>query len=157
MLPMPFILGSSVAFQKLLAHRYAEVREKVGLLNGRLSNNLNGITTIKSFTAEDYEAKRLEFKSDAYRQSNAKAIDLSAAFIPLIRMFILTAFTVLLVFGGMETVARRLAVGTYSSLVFLVQLLLWPLTGLGDTFDLYQRAMASTNRVMDLLDTPNCL
>jgi ATP-binding cassette subfamily B protein len=38
--------------------------------------------------------------------------------------------------------------------VFLVQLLLWPLTRLGDTFDLYQRAMASTNRVMDLLDTP---
>jgi ATP-binding cassette subfamily B protein len=154
MLPMPFILGGSVAFQKLLAPRYAEVREKVGLLNGRLSNNLSGITTIKSFTAEDYEAKRLEFESNAYRQSNTKAIALSAAFIPLIRMLILTAFTVLLVFGGMEAVAGRLAVGAYSSLVFLVQLLLWPLTRLGDTFDLYQRAMASTNRVMDLLDTP---
>jgi ATP-binding cassette, subfamily B, bacterial len=154
MLPMPFILGGSVAFQKLLAPRYAEVREKVGLLNGRLSNNLSGITTIKSFTAEDYEAKRVESESDDYRQSNAKAIALSAAFIPLIRMFILTAFTVLLVFGGMEAVAGRLAVGAYSSLVFLVQLLLWPLTRLGDTFDLYQRAMASTNRVMDLLDTP---
>ncbi|MEA5550224.1 ABC transporter ATP-binding protein [Anabaena cylindrica UHCC 0172] len=154
MLPMPFILGGSVAFQKLLAPRYAEVREKVGLLNGRLSNNLSGITTIKSFTAEDYEAKRLEFESDAYRQSNAKAIALSAAFIPLIRMLILTAFTVLLVFGGMQAVEGKLAVGAYSSLVFLVQLLLWPLTRLGDTFDLYQRAMASTNRIMELLDTP---
>jgi ATP-binding cassette, subfamily B, bacterial len=151
--PMPFILWGSIAFQKMLAPRYANVREKVGLLNGRLSNNLSGITTIKSFTAEDYEKARLTADSDAYRQSNVKAIALSAAFIPLIRMLILTAFTILLLFGGMEAVAGRMSVGTYSSLVFLVQLLLWPLTRLGDTFDLYQRAMASTNRVMDLLDT----
>jgi ATP-binding cassette subfamily B protein len=153
-LPMPFILGGSVVFQKFLAPLYADVREKVGLLNGRLSNNLSGITTIKSFTAEDYEATRVELESNAYRQSNAKAIALSAAYIPIIRMFILAAFTILLLFGGMEVVGGRLAVGAYSSLVFLVQLLLWPLTRLGDTFDLYQRAMASTNRVMDLLDTP---
>ncbi|MBD2294887.1 ABC transporter ATP-binding protein [Anabaena sphaerica FACHB-251] len=154
MLPMPFILGGSVAFQKLLAPRYADVREKVGLLNGRLSNNLSGITTIKSFTSEDYEAARVEVESNAYRVSNTKAIAFSAAYIPIIRMLILAAFTVLLIFGGMQAVAGKLAVGAYSSLVFLVQLLLWPLTRLGDTFDLYQRAMASTNRVMDLLDTP---
>ncbi|OUL28835.1 ABC transporter ATP-binding protein [Nostoc sp. 106C] len=153
-IPIPFILWGSVAFQKLLAPRYADVREKVGLINGRLSNNLSGITTIKSFTAEDYESARVAVESNAYRQSNVKAIALSAAFIPLIRMLILAAFTVLLLFGGMEAVAGRISVGAYSSLVFLVQLLLWPLTRLGDTFDLYQRAMASTNRIMDLLDTP---
>lgn len=154
MLPMPFILGGSVAFQKLLAPRYAHVREKVGLLNGRLSNNLSGITTIKSFTSEDYEAARVASESNAYRVSNAKAIAFSAAYIPMIRILILAGFTVLLYFGGMQVIAGNLAVGAYSSLVFLVQLLLWPLTRLGDTFDLYQRAMASTNRVMDLLDTP---
>ncbi|WP_353933187.1 ABC transporter ATP-binding protein [Okeanomitos corallinicola TIOX110] len=154
MLPMPFILGGSVAFQKFLAPRYADVREKVGLLNGRLSNNLSGITTIKSFTSEDYEASRVELESDAYRLSNAKAISLSAAYIPIIRTLILAAFTILLVSGGMQVIDGKLAVGAYSSLVFLVQLLLWPLTRLGDTFDLYQRAMASTNRVMNLLDTP---
>lgn len=48
-LSMPFILGGSVVFQKFLAPRHADVREKVGLLNGGLSNNLSGITTIKSF------------------------------------------------------------------------------------------------------------
>ncbi|MDH6056306.1 ABC transporter ATP-binding protein [Umezakia ovalisporum] len=153
-LPMPFILWGSLAFQKLLAPRYADVREKVGLLNGRLSNNLSGMTTIKSFTAEEYEVSRLEKESIAYKQSNSKAIALSAAFIPLIRMLILISFTALLLFGGIEAVAGRISVGTYSVLIFLVQRLLWPLTRLGDTFDLFQRAMASTNRVMNLLDTP---
>jgi ATP-binding cassette subfamily B protein len=154
MLPIPFILWGSVAFQKRLAPRYADVREKVGLLNSRLANNLSGITTIKSFTTEAYELDRLRVESDAYGRSNRRAIALSAAFIPLIRLVILFGFTAILLFGGMSVIEGRLDVGAYSVLVFLTQRLLWPLTRLGQTLDLYQRAMASTQRVMDLLDTP---
>jgi ATP-binding cassette subfamily B protein len=154
MLPMPFILGGSVWFQRLLAPRYAEVREKVSLLNGQLANNLSGITTIKSFTSEAYEAQRIEKESEAYRQSNRRAISLSAAFVPLIRMIILAGFTALLLYGGLEAVNGKMSVGTYSVLIFLIQRLLWPLTRLGETFDQYQRAMASTTRVLNLLDTP---
>jgi ATP-binding cassette, subfamily B, bacterial len=154
MLPMPLIIWGSIAFQTRLAPRYAQVREKVGLLSGRLSNNLSGITTIKSFTAEMHELERLAVDSEAYRQSNQQAIALSAAFVPLIRMVILFGFTATLLFGGMAVVNGKLAVGTYSVLVFITQRLLWPLTRLGETLDQYQRAMASTNRVMNLLDTP---
>ena len=153
MLPMPFILWGSVAFQSLLAPRYAEVREKVSLLNGRLSNNLSGITTIKSFTTEEYEIQRLTLESEAYRQSNRRAIALSAAFVPLIRIIILVGFTATLLYGGLEASRGVISVGTYSVLVFLTQRLLWPLTRLGETLDQYQRAMASTARVMNLLDT----
>lgn len=154
MLPIPFIVWGSIAFQNRLAPLYADVREKVSFLNGQLLNNLSGITTIKSFTSEDYESQRIETQSEAYRQSNRKAIVLSAAFIPLIRIIIFLGFIATLFLGGLEVVAGRLSVGTYSVLVFLTQRLLWPLTRLGDTLDQYQRAMASTNRAMDLLDTP---
>ncbi len=156
-LPMPFIVWGAIAFQKLLAPRYAVVRERVSTLNSRLSNNLAGILTIKSFTAEGYEVARVRDESEAYRLSNRHAIALSAAYIPLIRVLILLAFTATLVYGGLLAVAGTLAVGTYSVLVFLTQRLLWPLTRLGDTLDQYQRAMASTQRVMDLLDTPIAL
>ena len=154
MLPIPLIIWGSIAFQNRLAPLYADVREKVSFLNGQLSNNLSGITTIKSFTSEDYETGRIETQSEAYRQSNRKAIVLSAAFIPLIRIVIFLGFIATLFLGGLEVVAGRLSVGTYSVLVFLTQRLLWPLTRLGDTMDRYQRAMASTNRAMNLLDTP---
>ncbi|MGB3535050.1 MAG: ABC transporter ATP-binding protein [Microcoleaceae cyanobacterium] len=154
MLPMPIIILGSLAYQKRLAPRYADVREKVSLLSGQLSNNLSGITTIKSFVAEGYESNRIQQQSDAYRQSNRKAITLSSAFIPFIRIFILFGFIATLILGGLEAISGRLAVGSYSVLVFTTQRLLWPLTRLGTTFDQYQRAMASTSRVMNLLDTP---
>ncbi|WP_094677048.1 ABC transporter ATP-binding protein [Hydrocoleum sp. CS-953] len=153
-LPMPFIIWGSIWFQKFLAPRYAEVRESVSLLSGQLSNNLSGITTIKSFTAENYEVGRITKESNAYKTSNRRAITFSAAFVPLIRIIIFIGFVATLLLGGLEAVAGRLAVGTYSVMVFLTQRLLWPLTRLGQTLDLYQRSMASTNRVMNLLDTP---
>jgi len=154
MLPMPFILWGSIIFQKKLAPLYADVREKVSLLNGRLSNNISGITTIKSFTTEAFELDRVNLDSHAYRHSNRRAIALSAAFVPLIRIVILIGFSATLLYGGMEAAAGNLSVGTYSVLVFLTQRLLWPLTRLGETLDQYQRAMASVTRVMNLLDTP---
>lgn len=154
MLPMPFIIWGSFNYQKRLEYRYADVRERVSFLNSRLENNLSGINTIKSFTAEAYESVRLAGESEAYRKSNTKAIKLSAAFIPLIRMLVLVGFVALLFWGGMAAYNGKISIGNYSVLIVLVQRMLWPLVELGEIFDKYQRSMASTNRVMDLLDTP---
>ena len=157
MLPMPFIIWGSIRFQRTLAPLYAVVREQVGLLNSQLANNLAGIATIKSFTSESYELERVTLESDRYRVANRDAIAYSSAFVPLIRMLIMGGFIAILISGGQMTIDGRLAVGTYSVLIFITQRLLWPLTSLGDTLDLYQRAMASTDRALDLLDAQELL
>ena len=154
MLPIPFVLWGSIAFQKMLAPRYAEVRDKASLINTRLNNNLSGIATIKSFTAESYERDRVKKESEAYRRSNGKAIALSAAFVPSIRILILIGFTATLFLGGLEVANGNLSAGTYGFIVFIVQRLLWPFTALSELMDEYQRAMASIYRVMNLLETP---
>jgi ATP-binding cassette, subfamily B, bacterial len=154
MLPIPIILWGSLAFQKKLAPRYQAVREKASQVAGQLANNLSGIETIKSFTAEQFESERLAALSDAYRASNREAIRLSSAFSPLIRMVIVVGFTVTLVYGGYLAGEGEMSVGLFSAMVFMIQRLLWPLTALGQTLDLFQRAMASTQRVLTLLHTP---
>ncbi|MFZ4506668.1 MAG: ABC transporter ATP-binding protein [Fimbriimonas sp.] len=151
-LPIPLIIYGSSRYQKLLKPLYSKVREAVAELNSTLHSNLGGITTIKSFTAEDREADRLEKVSNAYRLANAEAIRTSAAFVPLIRMFILTGFTCTLIVGGYLVLNKSLEVGVYSALIFMTQRLLWPMTRLGETFDMYQRAMASTKRIFGLRD-----
>ena len=153
-LPIPIILWGSFRFQSRIGPRYAEVRKEVGLLNALLSNNLSGISTIKSFTSEEMEIARVREASQAYREANKRAIRLSAAFVPLIRMAILVGFTATLLHGGFVTLDGGMAIASYSVMIFMMQRLLWPLTRLGETFDLYQRAMVSTTRVLNLLETP---
>ena len=153
-LPIPVILWGSLRFQRQLAPRYREVRERAGNLAARLSNNLGGMLTIKSFANEAWELEQLREESNAYRHCNRSAIRISAAFIPLIRFAILFAFLAILLIGGLQAWQGVIAVGTYSFLVFITQRLLWPLTTLGRTLDDYQRSMASTHRVLDLIDTP---
>jgi len=153
-LPIPAILWGSLLFQKRLAPRYREVRERASDLNSSLVNNLGGMLTIKSYAAEAWELERIGRQSEAYRSSNRHAIRLSAAFIPLIRFAILFAFVAILVIGGLQAWQGAIAIGSYSFLVFITQRLLWPLTTLGRTLDDYQRAMASTDRVLDLMATP---
>jgi len=152
-LPVPIIVGGSFLYQRRIGVRYTEVRKEVAELNAILNNNLHGITTIKSFTAEDREAERVSEASESYRNANRSAIRLSASFVPLIRMAILFAFTANLLVGGKYALDGKIGIGEYSVIVFITQRLLWPLTRLGETFDLYQRALASTTRVLDLLDT----
>jgi len=153
LLPMPFIIWGSVWFQKKLAPRYKLVRERAGDTSSQLVNNLGGMATIKSFGTEEYENERIAELSKKYREANQHVIRLSAAFVPLIRMLIMAGFIGILIFAGFKTLDGEMEVGLYSVLIFVTQRLLWPLTRLGETFDLYQRAMASTNRVMSLLKT----
>jgi ATP-binding cassette, subfamily B, bacterial len=152
-MPIPAILWGSFLYQRRLEPRYARVRERAAAVNAELSNHLGGIATIKSFTAENDSVDRISSASDEYRDANRAAIRLSSAFSPLIRVVILIGFTATLVWGGFRALDGGLEVGAYSVMVFLTQRLLWPLTRLGETFDLYQRAMASTNRILDVLDT----
>jgi len=129
------------------------VRDQAGLISDRLSNNISGIATIKSFTAEAYERDRVYQESEAYRRGNQRAIALSVAFQPVLRFLILLGFVMTLYLGGREVLQGQFTVGTYGFMVFIVQDLLWPFTELSEIMDEYQRAMASVRRVMGLLDT----
>ncbi len=153
LLPMPVIIFGSLYYQRLLEPLYQRVRAAVGEISRRLSNNLSGIATIKTFGTENFETAQLSGDSDRYRAANRSAIRVSSGFVPLIRMIIVLGFVGIMIFGGQAALDGTLNVGLYSVLIFMTQRLLWPLTRLGQTFDQYQRAMASSARVFGLLDT----
>jgi len=149
-IPIPIIIFGSFKFTSTIASRYERIRESIETLNSNLSNSISGILNVKSFTRESKELDRIETSSNEVKSANYHAIKLSAAFIPIIRVAILFGFTATLLIGGFLALDGEIKVATYSVLLFITQRLLWPLTELGDTFDLYQRAMASFNRIFSL-------
>ncbi|HQW81136.1 MAG TPA: ABC transporter ATP-binding protein [Pseudomonadota bacterium] len=157
LLPIPMILFGAFWFQRRLYPRYVAARDAAAVVSNRLNNNLAGMATIQAYTAEDFEREHVRIASDQFRTRNTEAIRFSAAITPVIRMAILAGFIATLLYGGHLALAGKIGVGSYSALVYLTQRLLWPLTRLADMTDLYQRAMASVNRVMDLLATPTPL
>ena len=152
-LPIPIILIIAFFFQKNLSPRYLAVRNSVGQLNNTIFNNLLGISTIKSFVTETIEANRIKELSLIYRMKNRYAIKLSSAFVPIVRMGVLSGFLGTMIIGSSLALDGIIAVGSYSVLVFLTQRFLWPFTTLGETVDLFERSMASTKRILDLIDT----
>ena len=157
LLPIPIIIWGSFLYQKLISPRYQKVRQAVGELSSRLENNISGILVIKSFTAEQFESKRVEKASLAYQEANFQAIRYSALYVPMIRMAVALGFGGVLLLGSYWVLedAGVLSVGELVLFSMMVQRLLWPLTRLGTTFDEYERAKASAKRTFGLLDTPS--
>ena len=151
--PIPIILFVASFFQKKLSPKYLEVRNAAGSLSSSIFNNLLGIITIKGFTAEQYETQKILRISENYQHKNQSAIRLSSAFIPIVRMGVLTGFIGTMIIGSVYAIKGVIAVGSFSVLVFLTQRFLWPFTRLGETIDLFERSMASTKRILELLKT----
>lgn len=151
-IPIPVIIAGSLLYQQRLEPRYAKVRRAAGTIGDTLTNGLGGIATIKAFSAEAREVERVEAQSEQYQRVNRDAIRLSTAFRPLIRTAVLAGFTMTLFVGGRAALRGELEIGLFSVLVYMTQRLLWPLTDLGETLDLYQRAMASCRRIFGLME-----
>ena len=151
-LPVPIIFLIGLFFQKKLSPKYKSIREKVGLLNSVIVNNLMGIKVIKSFMTFNIEKDNLGAKSKEYQQENINAIAISSAFNPIIRMGVLAGFLGTMLIGSYMALNGTLEVGSYSVLVFLTQRFLWPFTSLSTLIDDFERSMASCNSIFTLLD-----
>ena len=156
-LPVPIILLIAFFFQKNLSPRYLGVRDSAGLLNNTIFNNLIGISTIKSSVSEIVESKRVEILSQNYRLKNKSAIMLSSAFVPIVRMGVLSGFLGTMIVGSYLALNGKIEIGSYSILIFLTQRFLWPFTTLSETVDLFERSMASNKRILDLLSTEHTI
>ncbi len=152
--PIPFIVTGAFYFQHRLQPRFLHVRQMAANIGATLTRNLLGLMTIKTYTTEDYEAKRVEKVSADFQKANYDTIKISSMVTPIIRMFVLTGFLCTMLIGGYLTIQGQMNVGVFSILIFLSQRLLWPFNTLAEITVDYQRVMASTTRVLNLLTWP---
>jgi ATP-binding cassette subfamily B protein len=150
-LPLPFVILSSRYFQKRVVQRFGELGQREGDFSQLLANSLSGVATIKSFTAEDYEATRFRETSDYIIDARKRAFDISASYAGLTRILTSISFTLAIMVGGMLFTDGAINFTVYSLLLFTVPQLTWVISGLDSNYDLYQRTMSAANRLLSLL------
>lgn len=154
LVPIPFIVGVAYYFQQRLAHFYALIRKSTSNLAAHTAYRLEGITTIKSYTTEDYELNLFKQTSKRYKKATHNADQTSAQYIPCIRLAITIGFTLSLVVGGIYTLQGQIPLNWYATLVFLMQKFLWPFALLTSITTAYQESNSSARRILTILNHP---
>lgn len=152
--PIPIIIFVIAKLYKAISPLYANIRQKAGVLSVRTTNGILGFFTIKSLVAEAIEHESLTNDSENFRQACRKAQRVTALIGPIVRLAILFGFLSTMIYGGMLTIEDKIDVGSYSTIIFLSQRILWPFTDLAEIMVDCQKLMAATKRVLQLLHLP---
>ena len=141
-------------FNKRVKGVYKQAREKLGLVNAKLQDNLSGIRVIKAFAREDAEGEAFQAVNHQYLSENLDAIRLRATFFPFVRWIASFGNTITIGYGawlilhGQFTVGGLIAYRGYGRYFF------GPIDDLTQINDTIQRAVAAGNRIFSVLDAP---
>ena len=150
---VPLIALSAILFRKTIRQAYREVRRHLAELNGFLSESISGMRIIQIFNQE--KKKHTEFKeiNGHYKQATLKEITVYAIFRPAMELIYYVALSLIIYFGGKYVLGATIQFGLLFAFVNYVQRFFGPINSLTEKFNIMQSAMASSERIFQLLDT----
>ena len=151
--PLP-LLSLSIFFVNNQVERRAEqIQESQSKLSTFVQEAFSGIRVLKSFNREQESIGRFDLETDEYRRQSLRLTKVQSLFLPLI-MGLIGLSTILTVYAGSAEVIRgNLTFGNVAEFIIYVNLLTWPVTSLGWTTSLVQRAEVSQRRINEFLKT----
>lgn len=152
-LPLPFLSYLIFKVNNLIHKKSDAIQEQLSNLTSFVQESFAGIRVIKSFAAEKSNLHAFESETAMYRTRQLSLAKVDAVFFPL--MVFLTGLSALIAVyaGGMEVFAGKATLGNIAEFIMYVHLLTWPVTSLGYTTSLIQRAAASQQRINEFLET----
>ena len=152
MVPIPFILVSLRLFARYVRPAFRERQQELGELNAILNDNISGIREIKTFTREHIETRRIDGRIDRYRDSLLHALKMMATFQPFIQFTSALGTIILIYFGGKLAFDQVLTVADLVGFFLYLELFYQPLHHLSGAWEQIQEALASADRVTELLE-----
>jgi ATP-binding cassette subfamily B multidrug efflux pump len=151
--PLPFLSLSIFLVNNKMERRSEEIQKSQSRLSTFVQEAFSGIRVIKSFNREHDSIVNFEKESDRYKRQSMKLTKVQSLFYPLI-MGLIGLSTILTVYAGSTLVINgNLSFGNIAEFIIYVNLLTWPVTSLGYTSSLVQRAEASQKRINEFLKT----
>jgi ATP-binding cassette subfamily B protein len=151
---IPGVVYVSHLFQKKVRTSYREIRTRLARINAYLQEHITGMRIVQLFGRERSEADRFEVLNRDHRDANLTSITYYALYFPAIEVLTSIALASLIVAGARRVEIGTLTVGTVAAFLQLVRRFFQPLQDLSDKFNTLQQAMAASERVFALLDTP---
>lgn len=151
--PLPFLSLSIFLVNNKIERRAEQIQERQSRLSTFVQEAFSGVRVLKSFNREQESIQKFDIESEDYRMHSLKLTKVQSLFFPLI-MGLVGLSTILTVYAGSEEVINgNLTLGNIAEFIIYVNLLTWPVTSLGWTTSLVQRAEASQKRINEFLRT----
>lgn len=151
---MPLIALVTQWFRRNARQSYREVRGWLARINAFLQENITGMATVQLFRREDRQFRRFDEINQGHRDANVASIFYYAVFYPAVEVLGALAVAAILWFGGAWTMQGTLELGSLVAFVLYSQRFFRPISDLSEKFNVLQSAMASSERIFGLLDTP---
>jgi ATP-binding cassette subfamily B multidrug efflux pump len=152
-LPLPGILFMIARFGPLIQRRFKAVQETFAEISSVAQEAFSGIRVVKGFAQEKHEIMEFAEKSEGYVEKNLKLINVWGLFFPTITLLANLSLAILYLVGGRSVITGSLSFGEFISFAMYINLLVWPVIAIGWVFNLLQRGIASSKRILELLDT----
>ncbi|HHV59106.1 MAG TPA: ABC transporter ATP-binding protein [Clostridiaceae bacterium] len=153
LIPIPFIVIIVLKFSLISRPKFKVAQEKIAELNSILQENISGIKEIKAFTQEEYESKRVGEKITNVSIYLLKALKVSAVFHPTIQFLSGIGTVIVIFFGGRLALAGKLPLEDLVAFILYLGNFYQPITALGQINEGLQQALASADRVLEVLNT----
>jgi ATP-binding cassette, subfamily B, multidrug efflux pump len=136
---------------------YREVRTRIARINAFLQERITGMRVVQLFGRERDEAKRFDRLNRDHLDANLASITVYALYFPAIELLTTIALAILVVAGAHRVGIGALTVGTVAAFLQLLRRFFQPLQDLSEKYNILQQAMAASERIFTLLDTPAAL
>ncbi|SMB82016.1 ABC transporter related [Hymenobacter roseosalivarius DSM 11622] len=151
LLPLPVLSISIFYVNNLIERKSDEIQRSLSSMTTFVQEAFSGIRVLKSFVREDDSHQQFTAASDNYREKSLSLNFVNSLFFPLI-LFLVGLSTIITVWvGGQEVIRGTISVGSIAEFLIYVNLLTWPVTALGWTSSLVQRAEASQARINEFM------
>ncbi|HKW11562.1 MAG TPA: ABC transporter ATP-binding protein [Gemmatimonadaceae bacterium] len=151
---IPFVWMTSNVFQRSVRAAYREIRTRLARINAYLQERITGMRIVQLFGREQDEATRFDVLNRDHLDAHLKSIRVYAIYFPIIEILTTVALASLIVAGARRVEIGALTVGTVAAFLQLVRRFFDPLQDLSDKYNMLQQAMAASERIFKLLDTP---
>lgn len=153
--PIPVIMFIMFRIGKLVRSRFNKVQESFAAISDRVQENINGIRVIKAYVQEEGEVKKFEELNEKMAKSNLDMVRISSYLSPLIEICFTISFVLNLIIGGKMVLKGDISLGDFVAFNGYLTMIMTPVISIGRVITIFQRGMASLNRLNEIFDTEN--